>query len=249
VSYLLETLKRLEQKRHQEGVSDLLLVQGDVAREGRKKTVWPYILSAALLANAAVALWWIAPWRSNRSTFSTSSPVGSLVARPLPAAPPQTATRDLGEKPSESSKTGMNAKRPSSPTAAAQSAVPGQGKRMNNEMSPAESSVPPRPEQSVRPQQPLARPQAQIEKKPLLKGKIFDVQDLPAAVKSGIPQMKISVHSYEADRGSRLVRINDRTLREGESLTPEIRLEEIIPGGVILSHQGYLFRIVLDSIR
>jgi len=46
-----------------------------------------------------------------------------------------------------------------------------------------------------------------------------------------------------------LVRINDKTLREGESLTPEIRVEEITQAGVILSLQGYLFRVVLDHTR
>jgi hypothetical protein len=61
--------------------------------------------------------------------------------------------------------------------------------------------------------------------------------------------MKLSVHSYDADRSARLVRINDRTLTEGQFLTPEIKVEEITPDGVILNHQGYLFRIVLDYLR
>jgi general secretion pathway protein B len=245
VSYLLETLKRLEQKRHQEGTSDLLLVQGDVAREGRKRPVWPYVLSAALLANAGVALWWVAPWLADRSPSSTSS-INREVVRP---APPQSAAKDLGEMPSERPKTATSMNRPSSATAVAQPAGRGEGKRMSGEGPPAGAPVVPRPEQGGRPQEALPGPRAPIEKKPLLHEKIFDVHDLPAAVKSGIPQMKISVHSYEADRSSRLVRINDKTLREGEQLTPEIKVEEITPGGVILSHQGYLFRLVLEQIR
>jgi general secretion pathway protein B len=248
MSYLLETLKRLEQKRHQEGVSDLLLVQGDAAREGRKRTIWPYVLSAALLANAAVALWWIAPWRTDRSPSSNSSPVDQGIVRPSSPVPPQRAAKDSEETPLERPKTEMNAKRASSATSLAEPAVHRES-RMGSERPPAGSSKMPRLEQTVRPQQTTPSPQVPIEKKSLLNGRVFDVQDLPAAVKSGIPQMKISVHSYEADRSSRLVRINDRTLREGEPLTPEIRVEEITPGGVILSHQGYLFLLVLEQIR
>ena len=39
-----------------------------------------------------------------------------------------------------------------------------------------------------------------------------------------------------------IVSINSRMLKEGESLAPGLRLEQITPDGVILSYKGYRFQ-------
>jgi general secretion pathway protein B len=243
VSYLLETLKRVEQRRSREGTSDLLLVQGEVTRERKKRAAWPYLLSLALLANAAVALWWVSPWRADRSSSSRTYLTERETERQSQPSVAPTPRKGGVDVPSVS-----QAKRHTERQAStARPAAPDLEKNADREASVAEPQVIRRPEPTRRSQ---TSPASQTtEKKPTLTGKVFDLQDLPAAVRAGVPQMKISVHSYEADRNSRLVRINDKTLREGESFTPEIRVEEITQGGMILSLQGYLFRVFLDHIR
>ncbi len=73
--------------------------------------------------------------------------------------------------------------------------------------------------------------------------KVLTFGELPAAVRSGIPELKVSLHSYSQDPRSRLVRINDTTVREGETLSSGTRVEEITPDGVIMSRDGYRFRL------
>jgi general secretion pathway protein B len=65
---------------------------------------------------------------------------------------------------------------------------------------------------------------------------------LPLAIRQEIPSMTIPLHAYSSKPRDRLVSINDRMLREGESLTPGLRLEQITPDGLIFSYKGYRFR-------
>ncbi len=247
MSYLLETLKRLEQKRNRQGASDLLLIQGEATQEQKKRTVWPYVLSAALLANAAAVLWWTAPWHTER-TVSSRTPAVKETERPSRTVSAQTAPKNREEAPPAYSGADRDAKKAPSNSTPSQSSASDQIKKIEREPARPQPPTARQPGQADR-SQPSPVSQAAAEKKPALSGKVFDVQDLPPAVQAGIPQMKISVHSYDPDRSSRLVRINDRTLKEGEFLTPEVRVEEITQTGMILSFQGYLFRVVLDHTR
>jgi general secretion pathway protein B len=49
----------------------------------------------------------------------------------------------------------------------------------------------------------------------------------------------VQFHAYSDTPKNRLVGINSRILHEGESVTPELKLEQITPEGVILSYKGY----------
>lgn len=54
--------------------------------------------------------------------------------------------------------------------------------------------------------------------------------------------MKIQVHAYSSKPKDRLVSINDRILKEGDSLIPGLRLVQITPDGLIFSHKEYRFK-------
>lgn len=71
----------------------------------------------------------------------------------------------------------------------------------------------------------------------------------PDAGKDPVPPLKVSLHSYGPAPESRLVRINDRTLREGDVLPPDIKVEEITSDGVILSRDGQRFHLGIDQGR
>ncbi|MFC6669209.1 general secretion pathway protein GspB [Marinobacterium aestuariivivens] len=68
-------------------------------------------------------------------------------------------------------------------------------------------------------------------------------RQLPVDVQRSLPELKFSVHIYSEDPASRRVKIGERMMREGQRITPQVRLEEIIPKGVILSYQEYRFRM------
>lgn len=58
----------------------------------------------------------------------------------------------------------------------------------------------------------------------------------------GLPALRFSSHIYSSDPDSRRIMINQRYLREGQTVQG-VRVVEITEEGVILSHQGLLFHM------
>jgi cytoskeletal protein RodZ len=76
MSYILEALKKFEQKREQKDLSKSMSFLGGPGPETGKRPLWPYLLVAALFLNAGILFWWIAPWRSEKK--ETSAPKAPL---------------------------------------------------------------------------------------------------------------------------------------------------------------------------
>lgn len=68
-------------------------------------------------------------------------------------------------------------------------------------------------------------------------------RQLPAGVQRELPQLKFSVHIFARQPASRMVKVNGRMLREGDQVSPQVRLDEITRSGVILIYKGYRFRM------
>jgi len=68
-------------------------------------------------------------------------------------------------------------------------------------------------------------------------------RQLPVDVQRSLPELTFSVHIYSKDPASRRVKVGERMLREGQRITPQLRLEAIIPRGVILTYEDYRFRM------
>jgi hypothetical protein len=103
MSIILDALKKLEQKRRQGSIPDITTIHmpEHLPREEKKK-IWPYMIFAALLINAAVLLIWISgimnrpDQRSDTKTMNAASVTAS--AEPVLTAqnetPGQTALSD-----------------------------------------------------------------------------------------------------------------------------------------------------------
>ena len=80
---------------------------------------------------------------------------------------------------------------------------------------------------------------------------VFDINtvpflyQLPEIIQQDIPEIEISFHSYRFRPSSRLVRINGRIMREGQNITKELKLEKIVPSGVVLLFDHKRFRVGL----
>jgi general secretion pathway protein B len=72
--------------------------------------------------------------------------------------------------------------------------------------------------------------------------KVHDMNDLPAQARQDLPDITLSGHFYSANPSSRIVVLNGKTLREGQTAAGGIKLEQITSEGVIMSYQGYRFR-------
>lgn len=72
--------------------------------------------------------------------------------------------------------------------------------------------------------------------------KAMPLSELPLAIQQEMPDLKIQLHSYSNKSANSIVSINSRMMKEGESLAPGLKLEQITPDGVILSYKGYRFQ-------
>ncbi|MCC4118708.1 general secretion pathway protein GspB [Aromatoleum toluclasticum] len=73
-------------------------------------------------------------------------------------------------------------------------------------------------------------------------GRILNMHELPAAVRSSLPRLSISGFAAAPDSGKRMVVINDRLVQEGEEVVPGVTLTSAEKDAVVLDYQGYRFR-------
>ena len=233
MSYILEGLKKLEQKRRQEArLPGFLSFREEKTPKPRRPILWPYLLFIALLLNAGIILWWISPWRSlgtYNSTLSsrtakavTSKPVEFKDQNPFPRKEPPTS-KIINEAPQS-----PGAKKPK------EAIPPVEGKSPSPKRSP--ETVPD-----------SAKSQPSLNSKVVPEGRIVKLNDLPPEIKKSLPALKMSVHYYSPDNQSRFATINDRTLHEGEILSEGLRVAEITPEGTVLNYKGHRFRISVNE--
>ncbi|SHO50881.1 general secretion pathway protein GspB [Desulfopila aestuarii] len=70
------------------------------------------------------------------------------------------------------------------------------------------------------------------------------LEELTAAQQQELPTMKFAGHTYSTVAGDRLIIINNGIKREGDSIGPGLKLEEITWDGVILNYRGLRFQVV-----
>lgn len=68
---------------------------------------------------------------------------------------------------------------------------------------------------------------------------------LPPSVQADVGKMKFAGHVYSEDTVGRMIMINNKILREGDTIDTEFRLQEITKSGVVLVYKSTPFRIDL----
>jgi general secretion pathway protein B len=210
MSYILEALKKAEQKREQEEPSRVPMFLTGVVRGSGQRVRWPYVLAAALLLNAGLVVWHFIP----RQTPSVSPSIVAQ-ARTEPVAVARVPAKEMKKpvrsaaspkEPAELVASAKPVKPPSLPEAA-----PGQQARVDkpqampagraasvNELSEATQS-----------------PQVRVDKpRPVSPGKLFALNDLPPAIRGALPEFKVSGHAYTPEPQTRVVRINEKIDRK-----------------------------------
>ena len=254
MSYILEALKKVEQKREQEDASRLPTFSSEQAPERKKPLIWPYILAAALFVNTGLALRLFGPWWTHEqepSSISLSSP------EPPYAAPGRTEKETQGRV--SPARIAMN--EPARSREAKISRTPGARQKEKSaaeeptlgQKEPSETASLPAAQKAQAPERPEAPKEVQVRvaKAPsaAFAGKVVSPGELPPSIRSSLPEFKISGHAYAPDPQTRVVRINEKILQEGQELSPGLRVEEIVPDGIILSYSGYHFRIGVKDSR
>jgi general secretion pathway protein B len=236
MSYILEGLKKLEQKRRQEvGAPGLLTFKEEKTSQPVRPIIWPYLLFIALLLNAGVIVWWIGPWRSMERSKSPQPTVPGLKAKAVTITPVEMKKEIPAASKKEPPLPEITSAPPRSP--AAEKTI--ESKAPATKKNPAAKSTP-----GTGPVSPVSPLTEKI--KILPEGPIVKLNDLPSEIKQSLPDLKMSVHFYSPDKQASFVTINGRILHEGEVLSEGIKVLEINPAGTVLKYRNNRFLISVN---
>lgn len=217
MSYILEALKKLEQKRRREEGPRLLTDQHSITPP-MKRPLWPYLLFCALILNAGLLFLWLSPWRHVNEVVGTRVTIGES-SRP--------GTFSAGD---EGQRSGAVFPAPSAKMPKGRSA----GIETTDETIP-EANVAEAEQHFAG--QPLPRERVNTQRQHPI-----DIGELPPELAQKLPDLTISGHFFDADPLSRIVIIGGRTLHEGQTFAPNLKLDQITRDGAIFSYQGMRFR-------
>jgi general secretion pathway protein B len=240
VSYILDALRKVEEKREREESPATVTFSSLSVEPVKKRTIWPYVLTGALLLNCAFFAVWVLSGRQSEQV-KVSLPSEAPIVQQVPSNDLSTSTqvpakigpdRKLRENAAAQK---MGSKKETGDKGVNSPFIVKQEEQPSSENPPKKITVVDLP-----PVREIPR-----ERAPAATGKIYNLSELPTDVRHSLPEFKISGHAYSTEAQTRVVRINDKILQEGQDLSAGLRLEEIVPEGVILVYQGFRFRINL----
>jgi general secretion pathway protein B len=263
MSYILEALRKSDQQRQRGAAPTLLAVQTTEVAP-KQPTLLAYGLLAAVLVGAGVVIGWLRPWQTEQAA---PEPPKSFAAKPLESTPrepepapsaaaPQTSAPELQTTQAEPAPSEMapqaklqgklkTATRPVEAASASSEKTPRPKGNLPVRAKP-ETDGPPREADAAAPGRAAApapeRPVDLAAANAAGEQAVISMAELPPQIREALPAMTISVHGYSDNPAGRLVGINSRILREGDSVVPGLELQQITPDGMIFSYKGYRFR-------
>lgn len=223
MSFILEALKKSEERRRlQEEDRTPRQKVLDLTWSGQRR--WPVWMLLTVLLVALVCGWWLRG--VSLQAVPESPPAGSTAPAPADRMPPAVPSPEV-VAPAVVSETPLSreaGRAPFAPVPAGKTVQPGS----DRSRPAAEEAALPDVRKAVRspaPANPVARQQP-------ASGKVS------AALRERVAGLTMSLHFYSGDPAQRMVRIDNRILREGQALAPDLVLEEITPRGVVLSSSG-----------
>jgi general secretion pathway protein B len=249
MSYILDALKKSEKERRRGNVPDLLITHDFTAKEKKKRIIWPYLIVVALLLNAGLLTWWVNPWEIKKShSVSKSVADKSLTSERSVVSASEQSKTEITVNTFDNKKTTAGAEpgfkdTENKPDNTTRLSLPDKNKPAESDIKSSNKTYlayKKSPEIETEKVQ-NAKPDDIIE--PPIKNKIYNLDELPLSVKQKLPPLKITVSLYSDDPASRMAKINDQLLREGQYLAAGLKLEEITNEGVIFTYQNYRFRI------
>ena len=242
MSFILEGLKKSEQKRTEGEVPNLQTLHRSTTARRRRK-LWPVLLCSALLLNAVVLVWWLRPWQSplEAQPVALQRPVTSPMATNHSAPP--VAVAPLPEQPRVKSVPATSTRPTPPPIPKAQPPA-----ELIPEPPPVyqqKAAVPAPPPASATSGQSIATAAAGTgqEAASADAAEYPSLDSLPASIRQQLPAFNFSLHYYSEDPAQRMVRLNGRILREGQELSDGLLLSEVTSQGAVFSYHGYDFEV------
>jgi general secretion pathway protein B len=265
MSYILDALKKAEKERKQGTLPDMLTVQDIVAERPKKSLVSVYFLVVALVLNAGILIWWLGSSRTEKpkvsqtakaeQTSTASANEAVHVVTEVPASPgpqqvdgsetrpaeiniPSVAVRPVSSNPD--AKPDRPKERPAVSDSGSKS-VTDHATLGSDTPKPAELTTEKvkKTEGAGRPSPGLANSFVEMPEE----NKIYKLTELPSSIRQSLPSFSVSALLYSSSPASRMVRVNEQMMREGQDLAAGVRLEEIVRDGLVFSYRNFRFYV------
>jgi general secretion pathway protein B len=252
MSYILEALKKAEEKCEREQEPKLLTFSRKSVIQPKRRPLWPYLIAVALLLNGVAMLLWMAPWRPEKQATPAPGTILPQQASTAPKEPDRPQQKEPGKLKEDLPSPAREAAKLPEPTTPKAAKVPPSVPGAEKNVPTAPPAVQKAPTESLpvvpKTSKPAVQP-AQPPKKAPPADKVYNLSDLPPDIRSTLPEFKVSGHAYSPEPQTRVVRVNEKILQEGQTLTPGLKLEEIVPNGLVFTYQGYRFRVGVEANR
>lgn len=257
MSIILDALKKLEEKRQQNAVPDLLTFHAPGPVKPEKRSIWLYLILSALFLNALLLAVWLRPWNSEKQGVDKEPAIDKQSNEDTGIHPPVSTPFIKAEAPAlhlKKFETGI--KKPSL-VSGKTTAKPVLGPALNTSREEHAGNTVQNEDTSAVKEAQDAGPKSSADIPPVQEknkemtynaqaatgGSIPAIPELPLSIRQEIPEISISVHIYSDSPSERLVNINGSIKREGDMLTSGIKLIEITDSGVILSYKDLRFYV------
>ena len=256
MSFILEALKKSEQQRQEQNASQQQVRKRTLSLQTHRseRRLLPWLL-AGLVPLLLFGGWWLyserasAPGQPPELSLATSAPVVTSPANQAePAVTPPAQLASTQKLPVAAAEPAPvpSVYAAAAPVKAKAAAVP---RNVPAEQPQRFDALP--ATEVIKADEPVAVVAAEatsaqaIDPLPLeaRAGQMPRYSDLSGGLRARMPALAMSMHFYNNDPDRRLVRINDRLLREGDWVGSDLELAEITPVGVILDFQGQVFEL------
>ncbi len=232
MSYILDALKKSEKERELVRMLRTTGAAPGFSIAGRHRA-WPLLAGVVVLL--ALGLMALHYWRPVAPAAPSALPASAEPVPPVPAPAPQVAL--VEPKPTPAADVIPLADPKPAPNAA-RTAVQDLGVQTIVRPPPVEPPTP----TVVAAAKPVA-PASPPVSAPLDSGPVLFLRQLPEDFQRQLPELVVNIHLYSANESENLVYINDRQYRRGEEVARGVRLEQIVPEGVVLSYEGTRFKV------
>lgn len=258
MSYILDALKKSEKERQRGSLPDMLTVQDIVAEKPPKRMPWVYLLAAALLLNAGGLVWWLGFSHTNKTnvvqlskTENSYSTTANDAVQEVPGRvkpfPDSTQTVVSEFRPAnrntvpvtENHEERTIVRNQTPRTGLPEGQVPALS--VNNPARPSEPA-PAKSEQSAGTVRISTGSAGGLWEAPA-ENKLYKLQELPSSIRQNLPAFSVTALLYSSNPDSRMVRINDQMMHEGQDLAAGLILDEITRDGIILKYQKFRFYV------
>jgi general secretion pathway protein B len=236
MSYILDALRKSDQQRRLGGVPGLPAASVVAAVPERSPLLLQGLLGLTLIIATVTTIAWLRPWSP------VTAPVPAMVAISAVKAPPLSP---LAQSPQNQIAPAVLPQAAAVPASAPIPVAPLAPRKPSaspvpDTYRPVPAPVATRPARAAmaKADEPAGNPPSDEAPRP----NFVASSVLPASIRKQLPPLTVAVHAYSDIPQERLVSINGRLLREGDTLAPDLRLEQITPEGMIFTFRGYRFQ-------